>query len=166
MSNSNCIPVPPQGWDMSFATPSSSPSRRASLKLLDSSLCDSPPLKQQRLFSPSPGTPSKNFSPFSYNRDSLHSLTSRRPLRDSNKTGNDDIMMFSPPKLERLQLFDSPQTPMSIAKSSGMLPRHSVMSRWACVLHKKLIFSLVPRPARRFRLHERTARAWYVSSRA
>lgn len=127
---------------MSFATPSSSPSRRTSLKLLDSSLCDSPPLKQQRLFSPSPSTPNKTSPQFSHNKDSLHSLTARRPLRDSNNTSNNDIMMCSPPKLERLQLFDSPQTPMSIAKSSGLLPRQSVISRWACVLHKMLILVL------------------------
>ena len=33
-----------------------------------------------------------------------------------------------------------------------------------CKLSRLSSASLVPRPARRFRLHERTRRAWYVSS--
>ena len=31
-----------------------------------------------------------------------------------------DVMMCSPPRIERLQLFDSPRTPGSIARSSGI----------------------------------------------
>ena len=33
---------------------------------------------------------------------------------------SDDIMMCSLPRIERLQLFDYPRTPASIARSSGM----------------------------------------------
>ena len=112
---------------MSFATPHSSPSRPTALKSMDSSFCDSPPLKQQRLFSPSPGTPTKTLPPFRHIGASLSHAQS--PLRDSTNTSGDDVMMCSPPKIERLQLFDSPQTPMSIAKNSGLLPSQSVINR-------------------------------------
>ena len=108
---------------MSFATPYSSPSKhQASFDSVDS-MCESPPpLKQQRLLSPSPNTPSKSqsrsrgFSSIRQSSALFSSCTS--PTNDSAES--DDSFLTSPPKIERLQLFDYPCTPMSIMKSSGL----------------------------------------------
>lgn len=122
---------------MSFATPDSSPPRRATVHL-NNSFCETPPLnKKQRLLSPSPQTPDKslcNFRPtslFSQDSPSPNNLSFNSSsesidsvLKDSTKSnGQDDdsdVMMLSPPRLERLQLFDYPRTPLSIARSSGL----------------------------------------------
>ena len=121
---------------MKFATPNPSPSKQTSAC---QSSCGTPHSKKQRLFSPtSPSTPDKfntNFHP-----SNLFSRISPSHLSDSFDTSMDsmngslgstthpitkeicggDIMMCSPPRIERLQLFDSPRTPASIARSSGI----------------------------------------------
>lgn len=124
-----------QEWDMSFATPYHSPSRSHQSALpFNDSMSDSPPLKQQRLFSPSPSpsTPEKPrprrplTNPFSLPSPSYALYNS--PLRDATN-GRNDIMMTSPPRIERLQLFDYPCTPVSLAKQCGMLSKESFLHR-------------------------------------
>ena len=39
---------------------------------------------------------------------------------DGTDISGEDVMMNSPPRLERLQLLDYPRTPLSIARSSGL----------------------------------------------
>ena len=134
-----------------FLTPNPSPSKRPSAHQIST-----PPqlLKRQRLFSPSsPVTPDKfpvNFhsparpSPRPFLDTSCDSLTALNELA-VNDASRDDIMMMSPPRIERLQLLDYPCTPLSIARSSGMqvpsggsdCPRSGsgkAYSRWVSVL--------------------------------
>lgn len=110
----------------SLLTPNPSPSKH-----LQVPLCETPPpmLKRQRLFSPSsPVTPDKfpvNFhsparpSPRPFLDSSCDSLTALNEMATYDANSN-DIMMTSPPRIERLQLLDYPCTPLSIARSSGL----------------------------------------------
>ena len=128
---------------MKFATPNPSPSKRAAARQGSNV---TPLTKKQRLFSPtSPGTPDKfgtSFRPsnlFSYaspppgesfnnSVDSMncslgdHDCQVPSAIANSQccPTDSNDVMMCSPPRIERLQLFDYPRTPASIARSSGM----------------------------------------------
>lgn len=114
----------------SYLTPNHSPSKRP---IWHVSLCESTPprpiLKKQRLFSPSsPATPDEFPASFC---SPIHPSASPRPFLDSScdsLTGlnemaaykSNDVMVTSPPRLERLQLLDYPRTPLSIARSSGL----------------------------------------------
>ena len=123
---------------MRFATPNQSPSKQTCAR---QSSYGTPHSKKQRLFSPiSPSTPDKfntdGFHPsnlFSRLSPSLSDSfdTSMDSMNNTNSLGNtthpvakevcgSDVMMCSPPRIERLQLFDSPRTPGSIARSSGI----------------------------------------------
>ena len=109
-----------------FLTPNPSPCKRP-----PGCQISTPPqlLKRQRLFSPSsPVTPDKfpvNFhsparpSPRPFLDTSCDSLTALNEMA-AHDSSRDDIMMTSPPRIERLQLLDYPCTPLSIARSSGM----------------------------------------------
>ena len=116
---------PTQELSFSLLTPNTSPTKRG---------ChETPPplLKRQRLFSPSsPATPDKFPAHF---HSPAHPSRSPRPFLDSScdsitalnematyEADSNDIMMLSPPRLERLQLLDYPRTPLSIARSSGL----------------------------------------------
>ena len=100
-----------------------------------------PHCKKQRLFSPtSPSTPDEfdtKFHPsnlfshpspclsdsFDTSVDSMNGSLghSHCPIpEESYGMEPGDVMMRSPPRIERLQLFDSPRTPASIARSSGI----------------------------------------------
>ena len=105
---------------MSFATPYSSPTKhQASFNSVDS-MCESPPpLKQQRLFSPSPTMSQSRSRGFSSIRQPTALFSSSASPTDQGFE-SDDSFLASPPKIERLQLFDYPCTPMSIMKSSGV----------------------------------------------
>ena len=114
-----------------FITPNPSPS-----KCLAVSGVETPPpcLKKQRLFSPSspvtpdkfpasfqsPTRPSQTISPRLFLDSSCDSLTALNEMDYSSEMGKSDIMITSPPRLERLQLLDYPRTPLSIARSSGL----------------------------------------------
>ncbi len=106
---------------MNFATPQSTPP-----KYMDSSFCETPLHKRQRLFSPqSPEDLLSTFRPTSlFSQDSPSSHGSPNTSCDSVdsllKDPPNDSLMVSPPRLERLQLFDYPRTPLSIARSSGV----------------------------------------------
>ena len=113
---------------MKFATPNPSPSKQTARY---QSSYGTPHSKKQRLFSPtSLRTPDKfdvNFHP-SYLSPSLDNtsmdgvngnLSSSTRLISKGICGC-DVMMCSPPRIERLKLFDSPRTPGSIARSSGI----------------------------------------------
>lgn len=126
---------------MKFATPNPSPSKRTAVR---QGSCVTPLNKKQRLFSPtSPGTsdkfdtrfrPSNLFSQpspsdsFDTSIDSMNcslgcsDSQTHRDTANSQDDGvvSDDVMMCSPPRIERLQLFDYPRTPASIARSSGI----------------------------------------------
>lgn len=116
---------------MSFATPSTSPSKRLASHH-NSSLETPPPIfKKQRLFSPdTPDTKSRSSkiwshqspSPCSFSLDSSTESNNEEAVRDEEGgyVHSDDVMMCSPPKIERLQLFDYPRTPLSIVKSLGL----------------------------------------------
>ena len=120
-----------QGWDISFATPRHSPSRHHSFTSADSSMCESPPLKLPRLFTPPPPSPAENQlrTPLDFEL----SPTPRGPplpFRDTTNTAEgDDVMIFSPPKIERLHLFDYPATPQTLARGSSMLAKESFLNR-------------------------------------
>ena len=122
----------------SYFTPNPSPAKRPISRL---SMATPPPLlKRQRLFSPSsPGTPGKFLacyrsparpspSPRLFLDSSCDSLTALDELasleeaskRNSSSSNGCDVMIVSPPRLERLQLWDYPCTPLSIARSSGL----------------------------------------------
>lgn len=117
-----------------FTTPNPSPTKRCQV-----SLCDTPPplLKRQRLFSPSsPATPDKfpvDFqspvrpSPRPSLDSSCDSVTAMNIMgahQNGSSTdgngGSSDVMITSPPRLERLQLLDYPCTPLSIVRTSGL----------------------------------------------
>lgn len=102
-------------------------------------MCETPPhlLKRQRLFSPSsPSTPDKFLARYrspvrpspslrlflDSSCDSLTALNELAALEEANQRNNSsqDVMVLSPPRLERLQLLDYPCTPLSIARSSGI----------------------------------------------
>ena len=126
---------------MKFATPNPSPSKRAAARQISHV---TPLTKKQRLFSPnSPRTPDKFNSrfrppgPFSQPSPSINdsladtSMNSSLGAGDGGVSGSntvsqsqvidsEDVMMCSPPRIERLQLFDYPRTPISIARSSGI----------------------------------------------
>lgn len=126
---------------MNFATPNPSPSKRAAAQGSNVT----PVTKKQRMFSPtSPKTPDKfstEFRPsnifarlppagdsFNTSIDSMNcslSNTGSPVLSDCNDSqirvvGSGDVIICSPPRIERLQLFDYPRTPASIARSSGV----------------------------------------------
>lgn len=120
-----------QEMSATLFTPYPSPTKRPTVSQVP--LCETPPplLKRQRLFSPSsPATPDKfplNFqspirpSPRSFLLDSSSdSLTALNEMAVHQGNNGYDVMMTSPPRLERLQLLDYPRTPLSIARSSGL----------------------------------------------
>ena len=138
------------GMEHEFATPCTSPSKRPS-SYHNSSLDTPPPMfKKQRLFSPSsPKTPDNKLSspfhrskvlcrrspsPCNFSFNSSTDSYNGEAMGHVNESGcgmdSDDIMVCSPPKEERLQLFDYPRTPLSIVRSSGLqMPGdHSVVS--------------------------------------
>lgn len=120
---------------MKFATPNPSPSKRTSAH---QSSYGTPHSKKQRLFSPtSPSTPDKfntGFHPsnlfsrvspglsdsFDTSMDCMNGSLGNTTHPVTKEICGDDVMMCSPPRIERLQLFDSPRTPASIARSSGI----------------------------------------------
>ena len=121
---------------MRFATPNPSPSKRTCAR---QSSYGTPHSKKQRLFSPtSPSTPDKfnteGFHPsnlfsrlspslsdsFDTSMDSMNSSLGNTTHSVAKEVSGSDVMMCSPPRIERLQLFDSPRTPGSIARSSGI----------------------------------------------
>ena len=103
-----------------------------------------PLTKKQRLFSPtSPRTPDKSrFHPSSLfsqpspsdsladtSTDKINCSVGSGDIQASSGNAvyqsypavdSEDVMMCSPPRIERLQLFDYPRTPISIARSSGI----------------------------------------------
>lgn len=130
-----------QGASSGFFTPNTSPSKRPAPVCLIA-LCETPPPlhKRQRLFSPSsPATPDK--FPAYFRSPVRPSPISPRPTLDSSvdsmtalnemaahEVCSNDVMVTSPPRLERLRLLDYPRTPLSIARSSGLqvLPANDV----------------------------------------
>lgn len=106
-------------------TPNPSPSKRPPLHV------STPPqlLKRQRLFSPSSPVTQDKYpvifhspvrpSPRPFLDTSCDSLTALNEMAARDASRN-DIMVISPPRLERLQLLDYPCTPLSIARSSGL----------------------------------------------
>ena len=127
---------------MSFATPRPSPHHR-SFSSNESSMCESPPSKQPRLFTPPPLSPAKKRLAAPLNFE-LSPTPQKPPLpfRDStNMSRGNDVMVCSPPRIERLQLFDYPATPQTLARGSGVLAKESILSRSA-----NSIFSLHVQP--------------------
>lgn len=107
-------------WNMNFATPLTSPPRQ-----LDNSFSETPLNKRQRLFSPQSSEEEDSFRPSRlvtslFSPASTGSPESNQDSDDSLLKGTNDVMVVSPPRLERLQLFDYPRTPLSIARSSGV----------------------------------------------
>lgn len=115
---------------MGFATPRPSPHHR-SFSSIESSMCESPPLKQPRLFTPPPLSPSTKqlATPLNFELSPTPQKPPR-PFRDStNQTRSSDVMACSPPQIERLKLFDFPATPQTLARDAGVLPKESILSR-------------------------------------
>ena len=128
----------PQGWCVSFATPRHSPRHHSFSSSTESpSICESPPLKQPRLFTPPPYSPARQQhhpmgSPLNF--ELSPPPTNKSPSRQLVAPGdigeiNGDVMVTSPPRLERLQLFDYPATPQTLARGSSFLAKESILSR-------------------------------------
>ena len=106
-----------------YVTLSPSPSKRPTTSLFNS-FTPPPLLKRQRLFSPSSPTNPDKF-PIDFQSPVRPSVSPNPYLGSSCDSLNEmaakgDAMLSSPPRLERLQLFDYPRTPLSIARSSGL----------------------------------------------
>ncbi len=104
---------------MNFATPLSSPPQR-----MDGSFSETPLHKRQRLFSPESSEDDSlrptRLATCLFSPSSTGSPDSNHDSDDSVLRSCKDVMTVSPPRLERLQLFDYPRTPLSIARSSGV----------------------------------------------
>ncbi len=59
-----------------------------------------------------------------------HSLPTDSPVKNGSNGEESDVMITSPPRLERLRLFDFPCTPASLAKSAGLLHKESILHRY------------------------------------
>ena len=124
-----------QGWSISFATPRHSPHHNSFSSMESSSMCESPPLKQPRLFTPPPPSPTRKQHQTSHNSPLNFELsptpTNPTPGHYADSANrNGDVMMTSPPRLERLQLFDYPATPQTLARGSGVLTKDTIFNRW------------------------------------
>ena len=123
-----------QGWCVSFATPRHSPRHNSFSSTESSSMCESPPLKQPRLFTPPPPSPAQKQqrhplnSPLNFELSPTPRNPTSAPFTDSTNR-NGDIMITSPPRLERLQLFDYPATPQTLARGSNILAKDSIFNR-------------------------------------
>lgn len=112
-------PTSPQCWDTNYATPS----HRPSVTMMEFS---SPPLKQQRLFSPSnndiPITPSPMKFSFPIQPLCLDKEFSQctSPFSSPVHTPSSSSPLSSPPRIERLMLFDTPHTPKSLLLRSSI----------------------------------------------
>lgn len=144
-----------QGWNVSFATPRPSPHHK-SFSSTESSMCESPPLKQPRLFTPPPLSPSTATT--TNKRRQRHCLATPldydlsppvppstpnfvpKPYQDSTNRNRDDVMVCSPPRIERLQLFDFPATPQTLARGAGVLSKGSILSRLVSLFLVTLLF--------------------------
>ncbi len=103
----------------------------------------SPPLmKKQRLFSPSsPTTPDKfpahfrspmrpSLSPAICLDFSCDSPSSQTEMVAKGDSSSDSSMICSPPRIERLQLYDYPRTPLSIARSCGLAVKENLAQKF------------------------------------
>lgn len=137
---------------MKFATPNPSPSKLPAVRQCSNV---TPLIKKQRLFSPTSPTLTDEFgstihpcnlfshpspSPsdsFSNSIDSMNCSLDNNDCQVSSDITNsqgcpvdsDDVLKCSPPCIERLQLFDYPRTPASIARCSGVHVSVSNQSR-------------------------------------
>ncbi|CAI8051674.1 Wee1-like protein kinase 2 [Geodia barretti] len=128
-------PDPEQGWCASFATPRHSPRHNSFSSTESSSMCESPPLKQPRLFTPPPHSPARKQrqrsinSPLNFELSPTPQNPTSAPFIADSTDKNGDVMVTSPPRLERLQLFDYPATPITLARGSGILAKDSIFNR-------------------------------------
>ena len=124
-----------QGWCASFATPRHSPRHNSFSSTESSSMCESPPLKQPRLFTPPPHSPARKQrqcsinSPLNFELSPTPQNPTSAPFIADSTDKNGDVMVTSPPRLERLQLFDYPATPITLARGSGILAKDSIFNR-------------------------------------